>query len=667
MSEFELGIKQARAKQRRIYAVGFSALLAAVAALGIAFALAGGTPIEVSPNDAKPSANVTVERGAAVAVGNVIYSLADTFDIVIDANGFQKLVRTIEPHEKGKPVAVTLTELPGSIVATTNPESEASRWFLNGELQSVGPRLETEVSAGNHQVALDNPYFEKVEKQVEVGRGTMTNIEIFIEPVLGRLSIETEPTGGEVTVDGRPVGISPVDEEIVGGRYTIVVEKDGYTPIETLIDITNTDREITRKFNLRPLQATLTVTVSPSGGELLLGGRKITPGNELSVDANTEHTITYLKRGFLGAKRSVSLEPGEERTLSIKLERELGDVEIWSSPKAEVYVDGKKVGTSPGKFPLPAIPITVEIRKDGYRSVTKKIQPSSRRAISIRAQLVPELAARLKESPNEYTNSAGIQLKLFKPSSFQMGAPRHQLGQRANEFQKNVELKKAFYAAKHEVTNSQYRLFKKNRTGPANEPVSSIRWIEAAAYCNWLSVKEGLSPFYLFSSSGKALFNSKADGYRLLSEAEWEWLARSAGKREQTVFPWGDKSVVPKNAGNIADEAANGLTDYYVPNYTDGYAEAAPVGSFPPEPSGLFDITGNVSEFVHDYYSLQPPEPGETFVDPLGPRTGDTHVVKGSSWRSGTRTLLRAAYRDGLSNMRDDVGFRIGRYLYGAE
>lgn len=667
MSKFELGIKQARAKQRRNYAVGFAALVAAGAILAVAFAIVGGTTIDLSPDDARPTANVTVERGAAVAIGNVVYSLADTFEIGVDAVGFQKLVRTIEQHEKGKPVAITLTELPGRIIATTNPESKTNRWFLNGELHSVGSGFEVEVSAGNHQIALDNPYFAKVEKTLDVGRGATVNLEFSIKPVMGKLSIQTEPTGSNISLNDRPIGTSPLDEDVEGGHYSVVVEKDGYTPIETEIDITNTDLEITRQFILKPLQATLIVSVTPSGGELLLGGRKVTPGSQFPVDANAEHTITYLKSGFLGAKRFVTLQPGEEKRLSITLERELGDVEIWSSPEAEVYVDGKKIGKSPGKFPLPAIPLTVEIKKDGYRSVTKKIHPSSRRVTSVRAKLVPELAARLKESPNEYANSAGIQLKLFKPSSFQMGAPRHELGQRANEFQKQVQLKKAFYAGKHEVTNSQYRLFKKNHTGPANEPISSIRWIEAAIYCNWLSAKEGLSPFYLFSSSGKASFNSKADGYRLLSEAEWEWLARSAGKRKQTVFPWGDKSVVPKNAGNIADEAANGLTDYYVPNYTDGYAEAAPVGSFPPEPSGLFDITGNVSEFVHDYYSLQPPDPGETFVDPLGPRTGDTHVVKGSSWRSGTRTLLRAAYRDGLSNMRDDVGFRIGRYLYGAE
>ncbi|MCK5778791.1 MAG: PEGA domain-containing protein [Rhodospirillales bacterium] len=667
MSEFELGIKKARAKQRWAFFLGIGALIAAGVTIAAGFAVIGGTPIDVSPKDAQSKAKIVVEHGVAVAAGNVIYSFAESFDIAVSADGFQKLVRTIEPHEKGKAVTVSLTELPGKIIATTNPQSEASRWFLNDEPVLVGAIFDHDVPAGRHQIAVDNPYFEKVERSFDVGRGDTTNLEIPIAPVLGAVEIKTEPSEGSVKVDGQSIGNSPLNMELKGGKHTIVVEKDGYAPVETEVEVTNTERTIARKFFLKPLQATLTVAVAPSGGELLLGGRKIAPGQPISVDANAKYTVTYFKSGYLGARRSVKLKPGEATTLSINLERELGDVEIWSSPEADVYVGGKKIGKSPGKFSLPAVPLTVEIRKDGYRAVTKKIRPSSRKAISIRESLVPELAARLKESPDEYTNSVGLELKLFKPTSFEMGAPRHQLGQRANEFQKTVELKKAFYAAKYEVTNSQYRQFRKHHSGASNEPVSSIHWGEAAAFCNWLSAKEGLSPFYAIGNGGRATFNATADGYRLLSEAEWEWLARKAGKRNQTIFPWGDKSVVPSNAGNIADEAANGLTDFYVPNYSDGYAEVAPVGSFPAEASGLYDLTGNVSEFVHDYYSLQPPGPGETFVDPLGPRIGDTHVVKGSSWRSGTRTLLRAAYRDGLSNMRDDVGFRIGRYLYGAE
>jgi hypothetical protein len=62
-----------------------------------------------------------------------------------------------------------------------------------------------------------------------------------------------------------------------------------------------------------------------------------------------------------------------------------------------------------------------------------------------------------------------------------------------------------------------------------------------------------------------------------------------------------------------------------------------------------------------------PPDKSKVYVNPLGPSFGEGHVVKGASWRAGTRTLLRASYRGGLVNKRDDVGFRVGRYLYGEE
>ena len=174
-------------------------------------------------------------------------------------------------------------------------------------------------------------------------------------------------------------------------------------------------------------------------------------------------------------------------------------------------------------------------------------------------------------------------------------------------------------------------------------------------------------PFYNIDNSKLRGVNSKADGYRLLTEAEWEWLARKAGRKEQTVFPWGNDSIVPKMTGNIADESANGLTRFYVPNYNDGFKELASVGEFPAEGSGLFDVTGNASEWVHDFYTLIPPDKKKVHFDPLGPDFGEGHVVKGSSWRSGTRTQLRASFREGLSSKRNDVGFRIGRYLHAEE
>lgn len=162
-------------------------------------------------------------------------------------------------------------------------------------------------------------------------------------------------------------------------------------------------------------------------------------------------------------------------------------------------------------------------------------------------------------------------------------------------------------------------------------------------------------------------FDRHTDGYRLLSEGEWEWLARKSGKKKQTLFTWGNDRVIPPKTANVADESARGQVRFFVPNYTDGYAGIAPVGSFTREPSGLYDMAGNTSEWVHDFYSILQPKEDTMVRNPLGEQRGHSHVVKGANWRSGTITTLRPAFREGLTEGRDDLGFRIGRYLYGGK
>ena len=169
--------------------------------------------------------------------------------------------------------------------------------------------------------------------------------------------------------------------------------------------------------------------------------------------------------------------------------------------------------------------------------------------------------------------------------------------------------------------------------------------------------------------AGSRLVSSSlaADGYRLPTEAEWEWLARKAGRRAVTRFTWGDDYQVPRGSGNLADESARTQVAQFVPQYTDGFAGVAPVGSFGADAAGLHDISGNVSEWVHDFYQITPATNQQVLRNPAGPAFGEGHVVKGSSWRSGTPTTLRAAYREPGSGGRDDLGFRVVRYVYGAD
>ncbi len=667
MNDFERGLREVRARHRRGFVLGAFLLgLAILVTVGL-IAVSGGTPIRVEPAEASIDAEVTVTSGLAIEVERVIYSLLGAPAIAVHVKGFQSYTGTLSEDQIGRPVTISLTALPGVLAVTTVPGHDKTRWRVDGSLVQRGAVLKHEVAAGTYGLEIDNPYFVPVTRELEAFRGETTQLAVDLTPVEGSLDIRSTPEGAEVSINGEVRGRTPVALPVAGGSYEVRLTADGFNDVTDTIEITHPKPTAERSYRLRPVSATLTVDVSPAGGELLLSGRSIRPGVPVEIDANTPYTVTYVKEGYHAARREVLFAAKADERIAIELEADIGAVEISSEPTAGIYVDGKRVGRTPATLKLPAKRHRIELRKPGYRTVTRDILPSSRRVVTINETLRTEASARLAEAKPEYTNSAGVTLKLFQPDDIRMGAPRHQKGQRTNEFEKDVTLRRPFYAGKHEVTNAQFGRFRPGHRGQADLPVVSVSWFEAAAFANWLSAQEGLTPFYRFEGSRFLGFTPEADGYRLLTEAEWEWLARKAGKDQQTVFSWGDDPVVPKRAGNIADEAANGITEFYVPNYRDGYVRVAPVASYPPEASGLYDLTGNVSEWTHDYYSLLPPGPSDSFVDPLGPATGDTHVVKGASWRAGTRTWLRAAYRDGQSGRRNDLGFRVGRYLYAAE
>lgn len=116
-----------------------------------------------------------------------------------------------------------------------------------------------------------------------------------------------------------------------------------------------------------------------------------------------------------------------------------------------------------------------------------------------------------------------------------------------------------------------------------------------------------------------------------------------------------------RNSGNYADETARDLVPTILPRYDDGFASTAPVGKFPPSAIGIYDASGNVAEWVNDFYSV--PTPGLTtpVVDPLGPESGTSYVIRGSGWKHAGETELRLSYRDYGNQARPDVGFRIAR------
>ena len=145
------------------------------------------------------------------------------------------------------------------------------------------------------------------------------------------------------------------------------------------------------------------------------------------------------------------------------------------------------------------------------------------------------------------------------------------------------------------------------------------------------------------------------------TEAEWAWAARYARGAKPSRFPWGDNMPPEEIHANYADESAISMVPYHINGYNDTYRGPAPVASFDANEFGIHDLAGNVAEWMHDFYSIETPK--EQLTDPLGPESGDYHVIRGSGYMHGRFSELRWTYRDYGDLPRADVGFRVARYL----
>lgn len=160
-------------------------------------------------------------------------------------------------------------------------------------------------------------------------------------------------------------------------------------------------------------------------------------------------------------------------------------------------------------------------------------------------------------------------------------------------------------------------------------------------------------------SKDTVIADFKANGYRLPTESEWEYAARSGEKGYK--FSWGDGGPSGKRGGNIADEAmkrALSVTGAWE-GYDDGYVYTAPVGSFDPNEFGLYDMTGNVWEWCWDWYG------GDYYKNspkknPQGPSGGHSRVARGGSWNNKPNNV-RAANRNNETpdNSNNNIGFRL--------
>ncbi len=222
------------------------------------------------------------------------------------------------------------------------------------------------------------------------------------------------------------------------------------------------------------------------------------------------------------------------------------------------------------------------------------------------------------------------------------------------------------------MTNADFRQFKPDHKSgvfggktldEGDQPVVRVTPEDAMQYLNWLSIRDGLQPGYEQKDGVWTAVRPLRNGYRLPTEAEWEWAARFAGRDSALIYPWGSDLAPPDRSGNWADVSARAILPTTLVTYNDGFPVSAPAGTFEPNPVGIRDLGSNVSEWIQDFYVPDITENVKLVEDPLGPESGQLHVIRGASWRSATVAELRIAARNYGADAREDIGFRIARNL----
>ena len=658
--------RQRRSFWQKIIATGGVAVIV-IATLFVFIFWVKAVVVEVIPEAAATNAK-RVLYGWGWVQQDKVYLLSSEANLKVSASGFISETVSLEHSTLERRIVVELKEAPALIKATATPADPNIQWQIDSKYVASGPTLQAPVEPGTHTVQVVHPYYQPQEVSVNLMRGDEQTLEFVLEPVQGSLNISSKPEGVPILLNDISAGQTPITLSRPGGSYRLRIETSNFESIEDTIEITYAQPVTNRNYRLIYKKALLTLTLKPPSGRLLING-KISPTNTmpLELEPMRETIISYIKPGYLSKTIKRTFKPAQQENISISLQAEFGEVIINANPQADIKIDDEAIGKTPQTLTLSAVPHTVHLSRPGYRSIQKVVRPNSRSPIQINETLLSEQQATLAESPTVAKNSIGLELILFKPNKnivYELGAHRSERGQRANEILRSVSLDRPFYISRNEISAKHYHAF--NQQIPVSElAVNNISWGEAALFCNALSARENLAPFYIINNNTVRGYNPDSTGYRLPSEAEWEWLARYANRSASTLFIWGNQTTLPKNVGNLADESAKNNVAFYIPNYNDGYPQLAPVGSFKRDRAGLHDLVGNLSEWVHDVYSVE--IPSEPLRDPLGMANNTSqsgHVVKGSSWRSGTLAELRSAYRQRAIGKSDSIGFRVARYIY---
>jgi len=433
-----------------------------------------------------------------------------------------------------------------------------------------------------------------------------------------------------------PKGVSHVKIPLKPGSPEFKLERDG----KAVVDVSGRKQVVDKPDELNSVKgsrlAYRTWTSAALGGEgvkldaasaeLLGSASKTTQGIALdgSAGCGAAFKLPALKTASYEIRIRYSNPSGKESRLTLSSDGTV-DSGVTSGPGALGYcVPAFLPATAEGEFKTVSLLWSLYERSSKLQIASlaaKDKHPSDAGGAILKSlELVeakPFVASAPKPSPDLVEIPGG---------SFAMGFDP----KRPDETPSHKVSISPFAIGRFEVTNEEFELFMPKHKSYRDsfswrdrEPVIYVSWANAAKYCNWLSEKNGLRKVY-DEKTWEADFS--ADGFRLPTEAEWEYVA--SGRGENRIYPWGSSEPVPGVNGNFALEKSLDIPAATRSSQEEGVAV---VGSYPAGASrdGVMDMAGNVSEWCSDFFNDY--EPGDA-NNPVSKKPSHHRVIRGGSW-----------------------------------
>jgi len=509
---------------------------------------------------------------------------------------------------------------PGAVTITTEPAD--AMVILDGTMRR-SPALFDHVMAGIHVARVMAPGFDPSEVRFAVGPSDEVRPpQVHLTRSHGVLQLASSPAGADFTVlqDTRSIahGKCPLAlDSLPTGEYDVVFSLDGREKKQHI----EVKRDEPANASAEFASGQIAISSEPPGAEITVDGKRsgVTP---LTLPlAEGSHEIIAHYRTWPDQRRTI--ESKREQPASAAFEFLNGTVKITSAPTgATVYLHGKEIGKAPLLLEdLPPGAVSYELRLPGYKPfyLNGEVKPNEQTFLG--ARLIQRAGP---QAGRPWENSLGMK---FVPVGDVLMCV----------WPARVRDYDAFC-----VATGRTRLPADFAQDPAH-PVVRVNWDDATAFCDWLTQKE------LHAS-----LLEPGQLYRLPTDAEWSQavgLPPESGNTPEERdgksrdFPWGKQWPPPVGAGNYADGSSKRKAPG-IPGYKDGFAQTSPVGSFAPNRLGLFDMGGNVWQWVQDSYK--------------GGKGKDWGVLRGGSWATSSQAELHSSYRNVVDRAERDVifGFR---------